>query len=115
MIIISRLDFKPTNIVTYPCQIFYKKDGDITSKNKYKFDNKEGESMLLDGYYLFSNLKKEDYEKVVNIETGKEVYFSDLVKIDPNFPIENNKLKEAENKKLSIWKKIGNQLKGIFL
>ena len=105
MIIISRLEFMPKNPAKYPCQIFYKKDGDITSRNKYKFDNKDGDYILLDGYYMFCTIK-EEINKVTEIETGKEVYFEDLVKIDPNSVIVKNKEDDDIEDKQSIWNKI---------
>lgn len=103
MVIISRLEFIPNNPVKYPCQIFYKRDGDITSKNKYRFENKDGEYLLLDGYYSYCNYSEEYFNKAVNLETGKEVYFEDLVKTNnPPKP----QIKEVVKKKVSFWDKI---------
>lgn len=111
MIIISRLEFMPKNPAKYPCQIFYKKDGDITSRNKYKFDNKDGDYILLNGYYMFCTIK-EEVNKVTEIETGKEVYFSDLVKIITNSVVVENKEDNIEEKR-SIWNKIINWFKNL--
>lgn len=111
MIIISRLEFMPKNPAKYPCQIFYKKDGDITSRNKYKFDNKDGDYILLNGYYMFCTIK-EEVNKVTEIETGKEIYFSDLVKINTNSVVVENKEDNIEEKR-SIWNKIINWFKNL--
>ena len=111
MIIISRLEFMPKNPAKYPCQIFYKKDGDITSRNKYKFDNKDGDYILLNGYYMFCTIK-EEVNKVTELETGKEVYFSDLVKIITNSVVVENKEDNIEEKR-SIWNKIINWFKNL--
>ena len=120
MIIISKLPWiRTTSPLIIYCQIYYKKDGDITLKFDSKFNNEGGDYLLLKDYYLYSILKKEDYDKAVNLKTGKEIYFSDLVKTNKFSDNSNLSLDKKEvsycKKEESIWKKISNQLKGIFL
>lgn len=78
MVIISRLEEKPFNLLQFYCQVYYIKDDDSTIKMRHDFDNENGNYLLLDGYYIFN---VHFSNKIIDPITNKEIYFSDLVKI----------------------------------
>lgn len=98
------------DLLRFCCQIYYRKDGNTTLKVRYNFDNKDKEFLLLDGYYLYSILEKGDYNKAINIETGKEIYFADLIKPDSSNPIPPF----VEDNKKSFWNKFMDWINEIF-